>query len=751
MVSRGAPYVIAEQVEVTVEKTLPYAVFVRMKDGSIGYVHRRDVSWGGSSDPRQLVTVGQTVSAIVIELPTRDQSLRLSLKAVIPDPWESFIEKHETGQLIRGIVKSLEPFGVFIEIVPGVDGLITRDQLALQPVDKPEDIVWVGDQVEAIITYIDHKERRIRLSMRQRIRQINEAAEVWQRIQTIQTEVPDYDPEADTTLDNWPIPMPKLGPVFILDDEIGICEPLVQHLRHLGYEAEGAMNLESARDALSQRSYAVLLVDIQIHWDDGLQFVAEMAKQLANTEIVVMSDSETLAAHSSQIEALNVIAVLPKPLDTDEIVDILRQIEAGEVETWRPEEQSAISGVPDIATLTTSLPADTTTDQRLHKILMSLIETTHAQNGIIFQLARFANTTSIVTQIGNCIFNDGALYSLHQSPVGDVVREQQPVIENSADTIGKLRFEKLLALFPFGSCIGVPIPTQSSADYALFIFHRDRKAFHKYRMRDAMASATLLATVIEQDQFAKRMQQLNALLLTGQVATGLHHEINNKLSSINLSVSCLQEECSALQNDNPGLSDSVAYNQMQKTLVSVLKTIKGLRKTVSLFQQLMAQDEEGAANVNRAIQQALKVATPLARYQHIEIKTDIASNLPTVVGNTTALHQVLLNLILNAVQQIPTVRNRNGLISIESKEIHTVQKPIVRILVTDNGPGIHRKLWEKVFLLGYTSRTDGSGQGLYIARSLVEMFGGTIKIESSPIHLGTTFQIEIPICGKGSN
>ena len=72
-------------------------------------------------------------------------------------------------------------------------------------------------------------------------------------------------------------------------------------------------------------------------------------------------------------------------------------------------------------------------------------------------------------------------------------------------------------------------------------------------------------------------------------------------------------------------------------------------------------------------------------------------------------------------------------------------RPAVRIYLTDNGPCIHQQLWENIFALGFTTRSDGSGLGLYIARSLIESYGGSIRIDHSIVPLETTFLVELPV------
>src|SRR5207244_7272620 len=96
-----------------------------------------------------------------------------------------------------------------------------------------------------------------------------------------------------------------------------------------------------------------------------------------------------------------------------------------------------------------------------------------------------------------------ALYSIEGSPVKDVMHERRPVFENpvSAQAHVQKRFRKLLDLLSFESCIGVPIEVQRETHHALFLFHAHQDAFSHYRVRDALAAATLFAALLERDAF----------------------------------------------------------------------------------------------------------------------------------------------------------------------------------------------------------------------------------------------------------
>jgi signal transduction histidine kinase len=114
---------------------------------------------------------------------------------------------------------------------------------------------------------------------------------------------------------------------------------------------------------------------------------------------------------------------------------------------------------------------------------------------------------------------------------------------------------------------------------------------------------------------------------------------------------------------------------------------------------------------------------------------------------SAVLEQIILNVTLNAIQQIVEFRpGVRGWVNLHLEILDKTQDgKRCRLLVEDNGPGIHARLWEKVFEAGYSTRREGSGIGLYISRNLMRELGGEISISKSHIMSGSTFVLEFPV------
>jgi small subunit ribosomal protein S1 len=165
----------------TVTSLRDFGAFVDL-GGVEGLVHVSELGHARAAHPSDVLAVGQRVEAKVVKLEPDPGGGRgrvgLSLRALAPDPWTTVAERFPVGASVAGIVRRLEQFGAFVELAPGIDGLVHVSRLALdRRVSHPRQLVAVGDRVEVTVMEIDPAKRRIGLSMVERARQTKEAAD----------------------------------------------------------------------------------------------------------------------------------------------------------------------------------------------------------------------------------------------------------------------------------------------------------------------------------------------------------------------------------------------------------------------------------------------------------------------------------------------------------------------------------------------------------------------------------------------
>jgi small subunit ribosomal protein S1 len=162
-------YPMGKRVSGKVVSIVDYGAFVVLEEGVEGLIHVSEMSWTKKvKNPRSIVDIGQEVEVVVSEVDVDKRRLSLSLRATQTNPWEQVAESYAVGTTIKGVVRNLTDFGAFVEIVPGVDGLVhISDMSWTRRINHPSEVVQKGDEVEAVITSIDSYNQRISLSMKE--------------------------------------------------------------------------------------------------------------------------------------------------------------------------------------------------------------------------------------------------------------------------------------------------------------------------------------------------------------------------------------------------------------------------------------------------------------------------------------------------------------------------------------------------------------------------------------------------------
>ena len=148
-----------------VKSLTSYGAFVDI-GGIDGMVHVSELSWGRIHQPSEVVSVGDEIDVYVISFDKEKRKISLGYKDPEGNPWTMFTSRYQVGDVASVKVVKLMPFGAFAEVLPGVDGLIHISQIANRRIGKPEDVLTVGDVVDAKITAIDDEKHKISLSIR---------------------------------------------------------------------------------------------------------------------------------------------------------------------------------------------------------------------------------------------------------------------------------------------------------------------------------------------------------------------------------------------------------------------------------------------------------------------------------------------------------------------------------------------------------------------------------------------------------
>ena len=153
--------------EGTVKNITSYGVFIDL-GGVDGLIHITDLSWGRVSDPREVVQLDQKINVVILDFDDEKKRIALGLKQLTPHPWDALDPNLQVGDKVKGKVVVMADYGAFIEIAPGVEGLIHVSEMSWsQHLRSAQDFMKVGDEVEAVILTLDREERKMSLGIKQ--------------------------------------------------------------------------------------------------------------------------------------------------------------------------------------------------------------------------------------------------------------------------------------------------------------------------------------------------------------------------------------------------------------------------------------------------------------------------------------------------------------------------------------------------------------------------------------------------------
>ena len=166
---------VGDTVEGTVKNVTDFGAFIDL-GGADGLLHISEMSWGRVENPKKVFTVGQTVRVFVKNI--NGSKIALSMKFDDENPWNGATEKFAPGNIVKGKVARMTDFGAFIELAPGVDALLHVSQISKDHVEKPSDVLKIGQEVEAKVVEFNEDDKKISLSMKALLDSEDDGADV---------------------------------------------------------------------------------------------------------------------------------------------------------------------------------------------------------------------------------------------------------------------------------------------------------------------------------------------------------------------------------------------------------------------------------------------------------------------------------------------------------------------------------------------------------------------------------------------
>lgn len=171
---------VGDVLEGTVKNVTDFGAFIDL-GGADGLLHISEMSWGRVENPKKVFKIGDVVKVFIKDI--NDRKIALSMKFEDENPWKNAAEKYAVGTIITGVIARMTDFGAFVELAPGVDALLHVSQISKEHVDKPADVLNIGQEIEAKIVDFNEEEKKISLSLKAMLAPTEESAETYDQEQ----------------------------------------------------------------------------------------------------------------------------------------------------------------------------------------------------------------------------------------------------------------------------------------------------------------------------------------------------------------------------------------------------------------------------------------------------------------------------------------------------------------------------------------------------------------------------------------
>ncbi|MFQ6046055.1 MAG: ATP-binding protein [Gemmatimonadales bacterium] len=248
-------------------------------------------------------------------------------------------------------------------------------------------------------------------------------------------------------------------------------------------------------------------------------------------------------------------------------------------------------------------------------------------------------------------------------------------------------------------------------------------------------SAAFALMVYQIRDMLRRIQESRQMAAIGQFASQLSHEIRNPLTSIKLN----------LQRLDRGVSNERIPREYAGPIGICLREVQRLDRVAAgvLSAARSRPPEKGPLSIHRIVRETLEVLRPQMEERAIIVRSDLSASTDMVLGDAEQLKGVFLNLLLNAVDAMPD----GGWLEVASETVDGDKnaRSVIRLRVSDTGPGVPAELKERVFEPFVSTKDDGTGFGLTLAQHAVEQHGGVLRLDDADATAGAVFVVELPL------
>ncbi len=765
-------------IEVEVIEIRSGGVLVKMlgDDRRTGFIRWRELSWDRSINATiMLPGLHEKFDAKIIKEPKKkSRYVPLSIRH-LTDPWKDIESKYEVGQSVRGEVVHVRHFGVFVQLEPGITAILWPRNIPLLRNQRHDQVLFLGDHIAGVITHIHLEKKQMQISLTGYLQKISFLTPDFRKIyqdDLLQNKSATLNEASDTgfpkdekreAIVNRPQsqrPLPEQ--ILIVDDNEDDLDEICLYLaENFDFEIYCAASGLEAQKKLGEDSlYDLVIMDLNLGDDeDGVEVASAIRAFQDGLNIILTSSAPLDDKKAERIKRQGFPFVLKDP-----------ELLAGQIEAGVSEERqesiefnlkSHIGETDFVREMGMTSFANRLLPEVLTQLLIGLRRETKISYAFVVEVESVNEKASIVTVQPNLSsdlkkhLEDG----LYFSPVKNVLENEKPFEVMNINQKQDKRFQNFFSLLDYQACLCLPLKIPGLVTHhVLVLLNEERPDFTQEDRNKASITALMLQVALERDALLGFMQRYEQRYSMGQLLNSMVHEVNNKLDTLRT----LLETLPFVLQEGLGASTLSRKSQLieeaQVISQETLEAEKETAKLVKAYSRLAKGDLE-VVDVNQVVQKVIRQMETMARDERIDLEVNLQPNIPLAPVIQVSLEQIIINVMLNAIQQISNQRKamaqiaaersqsapllQQGLILVQTRYNTETNPYSLQIAITDTGPGIHYHQQEQIFHLDTSLRAEGHGLGLFISRNLISRMNGRLRLLDSVMFTGSAFSIEL--------
>ena len=405
---------IGKKVTAKVLRKVINGIVVEIESGVFAKIPLYELAW----NPQDIkpfydsIKIGEHIEVVITDVVRKELRIVASVKRLHDEAWKKLSEKYKIGQEVQGSVRALLPSGVFVYLSDGMEGFIPLSEISPHPVKKPEEALFVNDNVTCIVTKIDEERKNLDLSIKGYLKKVAEGGGKRYPLLKEDTSPPSEDrksPIESVTIETPEIETEEvrikkiegIKRILVVEDEEGYRKSFQEMLKAMGYKVDVASNGKEGIEKVRKGNYSTAFVDIYMPDLNGFETMKAILKIKSNLPIVLITGRSELSDDITREDLTIPYAILQKPIGAEEISETLEKIAGGQKIHLPSQNRIHIPVMDEVSfSQTVSKAIADSPVGEYERVVEKIMDSTGASASAIFRMDPVTREIEIINSVG---------------------------------------------------------------------------------------------------------------------------------------------------------------------------------------------------------------------------------------------------------------------------------------------------------------------------------------------------------------